>query len=223
MFLEVTNLNKGFGDHENRIEVLKNLSLNVEKKEFCVLLGPSGSGKSTLLNIIGLMDKASSGEYLYNGNEINLDSINSKDLAYIRNTTFGFIYQNFALIDNLTIKENLELPLKYRCKHEKIKFNKKTAQLKILDYLKKFNLEDKINRFPYELSGGEQQRIAIIRAIINDAKIILADEPTGALDSSMSDIVFNELLKLNKINKTVIIVTHDLNIANKCDRVINLQ
>ncbi|MEG2110399.1 ABC transporter ATP-binding protein [Clostridium sp.] len=218
--IELKGLSKKYIQNDIESKVFDNINLIIKENEIAAIVGPSGSGKSTLLNIIGLMDKPSSGEYIYNGKEIKLNDMKPIELAYMRNSIFGFIYQNFALIENLTIRENLELPLKYRSKHEKVKFNKKAAQIKILEHLKKFNLEDKLNKFPYELSGGEQQRIAIIRAIINDAKIILADEPTGALDNKMSNIVFDKLLELNK---TVIIVTHDLSIAKKCDRIITLE
>lgn len=220
--IELKNVYKKYINGKMENDVLNNININIKENELVAIIGPSGSGKSTLLNIIGLMDEYSSGEYIFNDKILNIKSMNSKELGYIRNTEFGFVYQNFALIDDLTIKENLELPLKYKCKYEKVKFNKRNAKDKILKYLKKFKLEDKIDRYPYELSGGEQQRISIIRAIINDAKIILADEPTGALDNDMSKIVFDFLVELNNGNKTIIVVTHDLSIAERCERIIKL-
>ena len=219
--IELKNISKVY-DNNEKIIVLNNMNITIKKNELVAIVGPSGSGKSTLLNIIGLMDDYTSGEYYLEGNLINIHNEDQNKLAKIRNEKFGFIYQNFALIDNLTIKENLELPIKYGNKHEKIKTKKEVLNEKAINVLKKFKLESKINKYPYELSGGEQQRIAIARAIINDAETILADEPTGALDKKTSDLVVEELLKLNKEGKTIVIVTHDLNVAKRCERIIEL-
>lgn len=220
--LELKNICKSYKNSVDDKLVLKNINFKINKGELVSIVGPSGSGKSTLINIIGLMDTYDSGEYIYNDKKQDISELTDKELAYMRNSKFGFVYQNFALINEITIMENLKLPLVYKARHEKIKLDKKIVEEKIKKYLDKFGLLDKINNYPFELSGGQQQRIAIIRAIINDAEVILADEPTGALDREMSNTIFEELLELNKKGKTIIIVTHNLEIANKCTRKIKI-
>jgi len=177
-------------------------------------MGPSGSGKSTLLNIIGCLDTPTSGEYIFNGKAI--DKLSRRELANLRNTSFGFILQYFGLVDEYTVYENVEIPLSYS---KKKGINKKKL---IKETLNMLGISDKIKKLPCQLSGGQNQRVAIARALINDPEIILADEPTGALDKKTGQEVMNILKDLNKNGKTLIIVTHDESIASQCNRIINI-
>lgn len=220
--IDLKNITKTYGDKENAFNALNNVNLKIDSGEFVAIIGPSGSGKSTLLNIIGLMDNFNEGNYILDDKEIDIKNMKSKELSKIRNNKFGFIFQNFALLDNYTVYENIEVPIAYRNRLEKSKLDRKSIKDKIIKLLKEFGLEDKKDKYPKELSGGQQQRVAIIRAIVNEADIILADEPTGALDSETGNFVFNELKKINDTGRTVIIITHDEKIANKCKRIIRI-
>lgn len=187
-------------------QVLKGISLEVEEGEFLAIMGVSGSGKSTLLNIIGLLDKPDSGIYILDGQEVS--QLTKKELAYLRNRKIGFVFQAFYLVPWATALENVLLPLLYRGK-----INKEDEK-KAVELLKRLGLEKRINARPSELSGGEQQRVAIARALITNPKLLLADEPTGNLDSKSSQEVMNIFKELNENGITIIMVTHDPEIAN---------
>jgi putative ABC transport system ATP-binding protein len=209
------SITRFYGKNENRVDALRGIDLSINSGEFIAIIGPSGSGKTTLLNILGCLDSPNSGEYIIDKTDIS--KLTSKDLANLRNKKFGFIVQNFALLDDYTVYENIKIPLDY----SKTKINNKKQEIK--EILKKLGIEDKINKFPTELSGGQCQRVSIARALINNPDIILADEPTGALDKEMGQQVINIFKEINKENKTIIIVTHDANIASQCDRVITIE
>lgn len=211
MFLEVKDLNKGFGDKTNRIEVLKNLSLNVEKGEFCVLLGPSGSGKSTLLNILGGIDYPDVGEVKINGEKMN--SLNSKKLTMFRRNHLGYVFQMYNLIPDLTVRENIEVGA-YLSK----------KPLNLDELIETLGLKEHQDKLPSQLSGGQQQRTSIGRAIIKNPDILLCDEPTGALDYNTSKEILKLIEKVNqKYGSTVIMVTHNDAIKYMSDRVVRLR
>lgn len=211
MFLEVKDLNKGFGDKTNRIEVLKNLSLNVEKGEFCVLLGPSGSGKSTLLNILGGIDYPDGGEVKINGEKMN--SLNSKKLTMFRKNHLGYVFQMYNLIPDLTVRENIEVGA-YLSK----------KPLNLDELIETLGLKEHQDKLPSQLSGGQQQRTSIGRAIIKNPDILLCDEPTGALDYNTSKEILKLIEKVNqKYGSTVIMVTHNDAIKYMADRVVRLR
>ena len=211
MFLEVKDLNKGFGDKTNRIEVLKNLSLNVEKGEFCVLLGPSGSGKSTLLNILGGIDYPDGGEVKINGEKMN--SLNSKKLTMFRRNHLGYVFRMYNLIPDLTVRENIEVGA-YLSK----------KPLNLDELIETLGLKEHQDKLPSQLSGGQQQRTSIGRAIIKNPDILLCDEPTGALDYNTSKEILKLIEKVNqKYGSTVIMVTHNDAIKYMADRVVRLR
>lgn len=211
MFLEVKDLNKGFGDKTNRIEVLKNLSLNVEKGEFCVLLGPSGSGKSTLLNILGGIDYPDGGEVKINGEKMN--SLNSKKLTMFRRNHLGYVFQMYNLIPDLTVRENIEVGA-YLSK----------KPLNLDELIETLGLKEHQDKLPSQLSGGQQQRTSFGRAIIKNPDILLCDEPTGALDYNTSKEILKLIEKVNqKYGSTVIMVTHNDAIKYMADRVVRLR
>lgn len=211
MFLEVKDLNKGFGDKTNRIEVLKNLSLNVEKGEFCVLLGPSGSGKSTLLNILGGIDYPDVGEVKINGEKMN--SLNSKKLTMFRRNHLGYVFQMYNLIPDLTVRENIEVGA-YLSK----------KPLNLDELIETLGLKEHQDKLPSQLSCGQQQRTSIGRAIIKNPDILLCDEPTGALDYNTSKEILKLIEKVNqKYGSTVIMVTHNDAIKYMADRVVRLR
>ena len=194
--------------------VLKGIDLNVNSGEFLAILGPSGSGKSTLMNIIGCLDTPTSGEYLLSGREIaNQDE---KALAHIRRKEIGFIFQSFYLLSRQTALKNVELPLVYSGADKKIR------REMAADLLKKVGLEEKINHLPRQLSGGQQQRVAIARALINNPTILLADEPTGALDQKTGHQVMELFHQLNSEGRTIIMITHDVNLAKQAKRVVRI-
>jgi putative ABC transport system ATP-binding protein len=213
--IKLSKVSKIYFSKQNKVNALNNIDLNIDEGELIAIVGPSGSGKSTLLNIIGTLDKITDGEYLLKNQQVEKLSISQ--LSQIRNKTFGFVVQHFALISDYTVSENIEIPLEYG----KVKRNdRKTLINEVVD---KLNLGDKINKNVKELSGGQCQRVAIARAIVNNPEIILADEPTGALDQKTGQDVINIFKTLNKKGKTVIIVTHDYKIANQCNRVIRIE
>lgn len=209
--IEIKNLSKVY---DNEIKVLDNINLSIKKGELIAIMRPSGSGKSTLLNILGLIDVQSSGNYYIEGKEVKDLMKNKPNL--VRNKLFGFIFQYYTLLKQYTVIENVMLPLTYR----KIS-NKERVEKSIL-YLKKvglFYLKDKkINK----LSGGQQQRVAIARALVTEPEIILADEPTGNLDQKTGQDIMDLLIEINAAGKTVIIVTHDYNIAKQCSRIVRV-
>ncbi|MGO1041929.1 ABC transporter ATP-binding protein [Clostridioides difficile] len=211
--LETKNLTKMYGLKENSLMVLKDINISINKGEFISIIGPSGSGKSTLLHLLGGLDRPSRGEIVVNGVDIN--SFSDKKLAEYRRTEIGFVFQQFNLLPILSVKENIELPLMIG--EEEIDSNY------IEELIFMLGLEEKKDCLPSKLSGGQQQRVAIGRALSTKPSIILADEPTGNLDSKTSEEVI-ELFKLssNKYNQTMILITHDMNIAKKADRVIEI-
>ena len=211
MFLEINNLKKSFGTGESRVEVLKGIQFSVEKGEICVLLGPSGSGKSTLLNIIGGIDEADSGSIVIEGEKI--EDMNEKTLTRYRRKHLGYVFQMYNLIPNLTVKENMEVGA-YLSNHP----------LDINNLLKTLGLYDHRDKLPNQLSGGQQQRVSIARALAKNPKLLLCDEPTGALDYHTSKEILKLIEDVNqKYGNTVIMVTHNDAIKNMADRVIRLR
>ncbi len=208
--ITIKNLNKSFGEKQ----VFTNFNCTIKNGFMTAIIGKSGSGKSTLLNMIGLLDLDYQGEILYD--DVNIKKLKeNKQVEFIRNN-INYLFQNYALVDNETVEQNLLLALAY----EKISKTEKTT--KINEVLTKVDLTDFNNKKIYTLSGGEQQRIALARTILKKGDIILADEPTGNLDEGNKEIVLKILKELKSLGKTIIIVTHDLNIANECDEVIKL-
>lgn len=209
------NVSKSFGKDNYKFNALSNISLKIEDGEMIAIMGASGSGKSTLLNILGCIDNITSGEYYFNGQ--NVENLSPNELAEFRNKKVGFVFQYFALLNDYTIYENIELPLL------KGKLPKSKRRDIIEKYLNEFGIISQKNKRPQEISGGQQQRAAIIRALVTDPSYILADEPTGALDKKTGYDIMDILKELNKDGKTIIIVTHDSNIASFCDRILNIE
>lgn len=213
--IEIENINKYFGEGENRVHVLKNISFEIKKGEFIAIIGQSGSGKSTLMNILGCLDRVTDGSYKIDGREISRFS--KDELSELRQQKFGFIFQRYNLISTLTALENVALPAIYAGLSEKER-NSRAEELLI-----KLGLGDKTKNKPNQLSGGQQQRVSIARALMNGGEIILADEPTGALDSKSGERVMEILTDLHKEGHTIILVTHDKNIANYANRIIEIK
>lgn len=213
--IQLKKIHKVYGKGEAKVEALKGIDLSIDKGEMIAIMGSSGSGKSTLLNILGCLDKGSDGEYYLKGEDIS--SFKHRKLAKLRNKTFGFIVQYFALLNELTVWENIKIPLEYS------KTSKKESKERIIKILKMLGIEDKIKKHPNELSGGQNQRVAIARALANNPDIILADEPTGALDKKTGKEVMQIFKQLNEQGKTVIIVTHDENVAKECAKTIHIE
>ncbi|EAC3173613.1 ABC transporter ATP-binding protein [Listeria monocytogenes] len=209
------NLQKSFLDGKKNIQVLKQVNLELQEGEFVSIVGASGSGKSTLLHILGLLDTFDTGSYQFQGQ--GMDELTDRKRALFRNQNIGFILQNIGLILDYTVKENLQLPLKYA--REKNKDSEK-----IIYWLERFGLSSKLEEECVFLSGGEQQRVAIARALMNNPTLILADEPTGSLDHDNSIIVMETFKKLNQEGRTILMVTHDLELANQySERIVNLK
>lgn len=196
----------------NIVKAVDNISLEVHPGEFVAIMGPSGSGKSTTMNLVGSLDLATKGEIYLDG--INIEELHESDLAQIRGKTIGFIFQSFNLIPNLTAKENVMLPMLFQ------EVEEYEREAKAISLLKKVGLEERMDHYPKELSGGEQQRVAIARSLANDPEVILADEPTGNLDSKNGELVISFLKKLNKEGKTIIMVTHDPHLAREHAEII---
>jgi len=213
--LELQNVNKAYQLDSQNLQVLKNINLKIKKGEFIAIMGPSGSGKSTLMHIIGCLDTASSGKVIFEKQDVS--QLSEAELAQIRNQKVGFVFQSFNLIPRTTALANVELPLIY--KGLDIKERKKQAQ----EVLEKFGLGSRIYHFPNQLSGGEQQRVAIARALVTQPLIILADEPTGNLDSKTGNQIMKILQQLNSEGKTIVIVTHETITARHTDRIIGLK
>lgn len=212
--LRVENLVKTYGQGDNIVNAVDNISLSVNKGEFVAIVGASGSGKSTLLHLLGGVDRPTSGEIYIDGNEIN--SMNNDNLAIFRRRQIGIVYQFYNLIPILTVEENISLP----CDLDGNKPDKERMNL----ILKSFGLFDRRNHLPNELSGGQQQRTSIARALINNPAILLADEPTGNLDSKSTEEIMSILKMSNRdFNQTIIMITHNLEIAKEADRIITIQ
>ena len=213
--IELKNISKSYTLGEQELKVLDNINFKVEKGEFVSIIGPSGSGKSTMMNILGLLDVADSGEYLLDNKSIK--EANDSILADIRNKKIGFIFQSFNLLPKMNALENVQVPLMYRG------INKKESQKKAYEILEKVGLKGREKHMPSQLSGGQQQRVAIARALIGNPEIILADEPTGALDSKTGNEVMELLQELNKEGQTIILITHDISIANRANRIVKMM
>lgn len=212
--IKIENLSKVFRTEEVETTALNHVSLHVKEGEFVAIMGPSGCGKSTLLNIIGLLDNPSEGDYYFNGSEVG--HLKEKHRTQVRKGNIGFIFQSFNLIDELNVYENVELPLIY--------LKKKASEKRELvnSILERMNISHRAKHFPQQLSGGQQQRVAIARAVVAGPKLILADEPTGNLDSKNGSEVMNLLTELNQEGTTIIMVTHSQHDASYAHRVVNL-
>lgn len=200
---------------KEEVQALRGINLEIKKNEFVAIMGPSGSGKSTLLNILGCLDTPTSGQYFLNGKEVS--QLSDEELALIRNKEIGFVFQVFNLLPNVDAFHNVELPLIYNGTP------KKERREKVISALKMVDLAHRMKHKPAELSGGERQRVAIARALVNSPSIILADEPTGNLDSRSGAEIMNLFEKLHSLGNTIIIVTHDPNIAERAKRIIYLK
>ena len=212
--VELKGIKKSYKTKELTTEVLKGIDLQIMKGEFLALMGASGCGKSTLLNIIGDMDTFDAGEYIFNGIEVN--KMNKKEAAVFKNRNIGFIFQAFHLIDDLNAESNVEMPMGYAGIGWKAR--KKRAR----ELLKKVGLQGKEKNYPAQLSGGQQQRVAIARAIANNPMLLIADEPTGNLDQESGKEIMSFLKRLNKEGMTIIMVTHDEEVAGYADRTIRM-
>ena len=199
------------------VYALRGISLTIEEGEFLTIMGPSGSGKSTLLHLAGALDRPIEGNIWFNQKQKNLTELSSDDLADYRLNDIGIIFQSFNLVPSLNVKENIQLPMIFANK-----LSKKDQEKKLEELISKIGLHDRLNHFPSELSGGEQQRISVARAIINDPAIVLADEPTGNLDTKNGRIVMDLLHQIHKEGRTIIMVTHDKELADEGTRTIHL-
>lgn len=213
--LEIKKLNKSYKIGDSTLHVLKGINLSVKEGEMIAIMGSSGSGKSTLLNIIGILDELDSGDYNLDG--IQIKGLSEKKAAQYRNKFLGFVFQSFNLINFKNALENVALPLYYQG------LNRKERQKKAMFHLQKVGLADWSSHLPNELSGGQKQRVAIARALASNPKLILADEPTGALDSTTSQEIMKFLQKLNDEGKTILIVTHEEDISLMCKRIVRLK
>lgn len=213
--IKLTKINKSYKNGDQELRVLKDIDLEVEEGEFLAIMGPSGSGKSTLMNIIGLLDRPTAGEYILE--DVEVSQISENKVAHVRNKQIGFVFQQFFLLSKLNALQNVELPLIYAG----VPANKR----KVLSqqFLEKVELGNRVTHLPSELSGGQKQRVAIARALVNNPSIILADEPTGALDTKTGDQIMELLTELNREGKTIIMVTHEPEIAAYAKRRIVLR
>ncbi|BDG48639.1 ABC transporter ATP-binding protein [Parageobacillus sp. KH3-4] len=213
--IQIENMTKTYTLGGEVVHALQGVSLQIEKGDFLAIIGPSGSGKSTFMNMIGCLDRPDSGSYILDGKEI--EKMTDNELAAIRNEKIGFVFQNFHLLTKLTALENVELPLLYR--GVKAKERQKIAY----ECLEKVGLKDRAHHLPNQLSGGQQQRVAIARALVGNPPILLADEPTGALDSKTSKEIIQIMKQLNEQGHTLILITHDWEVANEAKRIVRIQ
>ena len=213
--IDIKELNKSYKIGQNSLHVLKGINLQVNQGELVAIMGSSGSGKSTLLNIIGMLDNYDTGSYSLDN--VTIKNLDETQAAKYRNQFLGFVFQSFNLINYKTALENIALPLYYQG------ISRKKRQKIALEYLEKVGLAEWAEHLPSELSGGQKQRIAIARALASQPKVLLADEPTGALDSQTSEEVMALIKKINKEGKTILVVTHEHEIANMCARIITLK
>ena len=212
--IKVENLSKSFRTEEVETIALNGVSFEVKDGEFVAIMGPSGCGKSTLLNILGLLDNPTGGKYWLDGNEVS--ALKEKDRTDVRKGQIGFVFQSFNLIDELNVEENIELPLTY------LNVPAKERKQRVQDIMKRMAISHRAKHFPHQLSGGQQQRVAIARAVVFDPKIILADEPTGNLDSKNGIEVMKLLTELNREGTTIVMVTHSDRDASMAQRIIKL-
>jgi putative ABC transport system ATP-binding protein len=213
--IQLEQIRKSYFMGKQELEVLKGITLTINKNEYVALMGPSGSGKSTLMNILGCLDSPTAGKYILNGKDVS--GMEDNTLAEVRNQEIGFVFQQFNLLPRLTALENVALPLVYAG------MSKKTRNIKAAEVLEMVSLTDRSHHKPNELSGGQCQRVAIARALVNEPAIILADEPTGNLDSVTSHEIMEIFGDIHKAGNTVILVTHEEDIANHAHRVIRLK
>lgn len=215
MVFELRNIFKDYMQGKDPVPVLKDITMNVDDGEYVAIMGPSGSGKSTLMNIIGCLDKQTDGDFIFDGADIARCS--DRQLSDIRNKKIGFVFQNFNLLPRQSALENVELPLLYAG------INKKKRREMAKDALRRVGLEDRMSFMPTQLSGGQKQRVAIARAIVNRPKLLLADEPTGALDTKSGDDVMELFEELNKDGVTIVMITHEPEIADHAKRVMYIR
>ena len=213
--IKTENLVRHFTVGTQTVEALRGVSLNINKGEFVAIMGPSGSGKSTLMNIIGCLDSPSSGTYYLNNKNVSM--LDDDALALIRNHEIGFVFQNFHLLPRNTALDNVMLPLKYAG------IDKSEQEEIAMEVIKSVDLESRSHHQPSELSGGQQQRVAIARALVNKPSILFADEPTGNLDSKTGDDVMNLFTNLHKQGQTIILITHEIEVANQAERIISIK
>jgi len=215
MLISIKNLNKTYIMGAEKVEALKDVTLNIKKNEYVALMGPSGSGKSTLMNLLGCLDSPTRGEYWLNGIEVS--TMDDGDLAEVRNKQIGFVFQTFNLLPRLSALENVALPLIYAgySREERLEKARKT--------LEAVGLGDRVKHRPNELSGGQRQRVAVARALVNDPAIILADEPTGNLDTKTSEEIMALFEQIHKAGNTVILVTHELDISLHAHRIVRMR
>lgn len=212
--IKMTNINKGYMLGEEKLPILKNINFSVEKGEYVAILGPSGSGKTTLMNIIGCMDVMDSGEYYLDGMAIH--ATEEDDLTDVRNSKIGFIFQNYQLIPTYNIMQNIVMPLLMRGK------SYKEAEAECMEIVRHLGLEDRLNHRPSELSGGQKQRVSIARALVGKPVILLADEPTGALDQNSGKDVLRLFQELNEMGNTIVMITHDMGVAQYAKRIVRI-
>lgn len=213
--IEIKDLHKSYQMGSNSLHVLKGINFSVEAGELVAIMGSSGSGKSTLLNILGMLDEANEGSYVLDG--VPIKNLNETNAAQYRNKFLGFVFQSFNLINYKTAAENVALPLYYQ------RMPRKERQEKAIKYLEQVGLKDWATHLPSELSGGQKQRVAIARAMAAEPKVLLADEPTGALDSKTSYEVMDLIQKINDAGNTILVVTHEPDIADMCKRIVHLK
>ena len=213
--IELIDVYKIYSDGDSEIRALDGVSLKIEQGEFTAIVGSSGSGKSTCMNIIGCLDIPTRGKYFLNGHDVS--TLDEKELARIRNKELGFIFQQYNLIPKLTIEENVELPLIYR------KMSAEDRHERAIKALERVGLSDRVKKFPSQLSGGQQQRVSIARALAGNPPVILADEPTGALDSKTGREVMEFLKELNADGTTIVLITHDNSLAEQTKRIVRIQ
>ena len=215
MIISMKNLGKTYKNGQIEVEALKNANINIKKEEFVAIMGPSGSGKSTLMNIIGCLDRSTAGEYWLDG--VNISSLEESELAKIRNLKIGFVFQAFNLLPRITALQNVELPMIYAG------VGSKERRKRAVSALERVGLGKRMHHKPNEMSGGQKQRVAIARALVNNPAIILADEPTGNLDSTSSEEIMTVFQDLNREGVTIVLVTHEPDIAQHTKRVLKFR
>ena len=215
MFIRLENITKTYGKKDGKVEALKGITMDLKEGEMVAVMGKSGSGKSTLLNILGGLTMPTSGQYFFKGQDMAL--LKQKQMSKFRQKSVGFVVQYFALIDDMDVYHNIALALR----HSGI--SGKESRRRIMEAAESLGISEKLKSFPDELSGGQKQRVAIARAIVKDSDMIAADEPTGALDSQTAEELMKVFRKIKKKGKTMLIVTHDMEIAKKCDRIIEIS